>query len=376
MKRVVIVRSNGVDPDSRVEKIANSLMKNGYAVTLLVWDRSADHRIKKDKKQLMNFNVDRIGIGAKAQFGAGKKSLIPFIKFQCQIFFWLIKNRKKYDICHLCDFDTAFTGSLVCRLFKKKFVFDIFDYLSTNPKSGFRKLIKRLEDSVINAADAVIICTEQRKEQISGTNPRNLTVIHNSPEKLFTFKPMLKSESDKIKICYVGILQEHRLLKEMIDCISSIPDVELHIGGFGLLEEQIKDKAEKNDNIFFYGKLLYNETLSLESQCDVLTAVYEPTIGNHQYAAPNKFYESLMFGKPVIMVKGTGMSDVVEQKKLGVVIDYSYDGFRNGVLKLISEIDSWKDIGNRMKQIYETDFSWQEMETRLFNLYAVLLGKE
>lgn len=376
MKRVVIVRSNGVDPDSRVEKIANSLMKNGYAVTLLVWDRSADHRIKKDKKQLMNFNVDRIGIGAKAQFGAGKKSLIPFIKFQCQIFFWLIKNRKKYDICHLCDFDTAFTGSLVCRLLKKKFVFDIFDYLSTNPKSGFQKLIKRLEDSVINAADAVIICTEQRKEQISGTNPRNLTVIHNSPEKRFTFKPMLKSESNKIKICYVGILQEHRLLKEMIDCISSIPDVELHIGGFGLLEEQIKDKAEKNDNIFFYGKLLYNETLSLESQCDVLTAVYEPTIGNHQYAAPNKFYESLMFGKPVIMVKGTGMSDVVEQKKLGVVIDYSYDGFRNGVLKLISEIDSWKDIGNRMKQMYEADFSWQEMETRLFNLYAVLLGKE
>ena len=34
-----------------------------------------------------------------------------------------------------------------------------------------------------------------------------------------------------------------------------------------------------------------------------MTAIYDPNISNHYYAAPNKFYEALMLGKPLIMVK-------------------------------------------------------------------------
>ena len=52
-----------------------------------------------------------------------------------------------------------------------------------------------------------------------------------------------------------------------------------------------------------YGKLQYSQTLALESQCDIRVATYDPSIRNHKYSAPNKFYESLMLGKPIIMAK-------------------------------------------------------------------------
>lgn len=54
--------------------------------------------------------------------------------------------------------------------------------------------------------------------------------------------------------------------------------------------------------IFFYGKILYYETLKLESSCDIMADLYDPSNPDNYYAALNKFYEALMLGKPLILV--------------------------------------------------------------------------
>ena len=36
-------------------------------------------------------------------------------------------------------------------------------------------------------------------------------------------------------------------------------------------------------------EFLYENVLNIETTADVLTALYDPTLKNHQYAAPNKF---------------------------------------------------------------------------------------
>lgn len=369
MKRIIITRSNPIEPDSRVEKEANSLIKAGYDVCLVAWERDENFYKKDDLKQLADCKVRRIRFGAKASYGAGMKNIIPFMRFQISLFIWLIKNRRMYDICHFCDFDTAFIGSIACKFTKKKYVFDIFDYLSTEPRTRKQKIIEKLENKTINGAIATIICTEQRKKQISKSNPRNLTVIHNSPAKNFFSLKETKIKGIRTKIAYVGILQEYRLIKEMIEVISSMPDVELHIGGFGKLEDDLLAASSVYENIIYYGKLSYKDTLQLESQCDILTAMYDPKIGNHRYAAPNKFYEALFLGKPLIMVKGTGMSNIVSEENIGVLIDYSKDGFKDGIETLIGLKSQWKIMGKKMQRVYLQKYSWDEMERRLRKLY-------
>ena len=47
-KKVCIIRSNPVRPDSRVEKEAWTLKKNGYDVHILAWDRSTNIRETND----------------------------------------------------------------------------------------------------------------------------------------------------------------------------------------------------------------------------------------------------------------------------------------------------------------------------------------
>lgn len=101
-----------------------------------------------------------------------------------------------------------------------------------------------------------------------------------------------------------------------------------------------------------------------------MLAIYDPSIENHRFAAPNKFYESLMLAKPVVMVRGTGMSQVVETEDIGVLIDYSLHGFENGILGLASRKIEWQAMQQRMANIYDSQYCWDEMKQRLLRLYS------
>ncbi len=48
-RRVCIIRSNPVDPDSRVEKEAYSLAVAGFDVQILAWDRNSDHAPEEER---------------------------------------------------------------------------------------------------------------------------------------------------------------------------------------------------------------------------------------------------------------------------------------------------------------------------------------
>ena len=189
-------------------------------------------------------------------------------------------------------------------------------------KTAIEKPILKLENSVIHSADATIICTEKRKEQIAGSAPKRLAVIHNTPSESQIRQCDNKTkQTGRTKIVYVGILEPSRLLKEIVDAVSENNTMELHVGGFGILNDFFIEKSRTFDNIYYYGKLAYDQTLSLEYECDIMLAIYDLAIENHRFAAPNKFYESLMLGKPVIMVRGTGMSEIVEGNSIGELIE-------------------------------------------------------
>lgn len=254
-------------------------------------------------------------------------------------------------------------------------VYDIFDYLFTytdGKYSYLKKIIVKLQHKIINKADATIICTENRKEQIKGTNPKNLTIIHNTPQQKTFSLSKLNLNKNKVKIVYVGIFQDGRLLKGLAEVVRKNPKYELHIGGFGKYDKFFKDLALSCSNIIYYGRLSYDKTIELEDSCDIMTAIYDPSIGNHYYAAPNKFYESLMLGKPIIMVSNTGMSSIVKKYDIGELINYDEESLEQAIENLIKRKNEWNKISFKMRTLYKEQYSWEEMERRLIALYGRL----
>ncbi len=380
-QRILMVRALKGVPDSRVEKEVFSLSKQ-YSVTVLGWDR--EFKYKKTKKSIIKIfgkDITFYHIGIPSPVGEGfYKLFFPMLKFWKEEYTFLKVNRDKYDIIHACDFDTAFIASLIAKRFKKKLVYDIFDYYSESHAGPVkvRKLIKKIDDFIISNSDVTIICSELRREQVKDAKPRKLVVIHNTPmnmETAYTEENIIQIP-DKVRLVYVGLLSRDRYLEEIANVVVKRNDIEWHIGGWGVLDKYFQEKGKSNKNIRYYGKVAYRDVLTLEKDCDLMTAIYDPILPNHKYAAPNKFYEALMVKRPLIMIKGTGMDSYITEYDLGEVLNLENSNFEfefNSALdKLIARRSEWKQMVERGYRLYINEFSWDEMQQRLLNLYEDL----
>lgn len=374
--KVIFVRSNPVMPDPRVEKEANSLLELGYDVGILAWNRNTDSE-KTSKYGTIPLERGTVPIrwfNVRATFGGGIRNIFSLVIFLLLELGWLIKHRREYDVIHACDFDTVIPAFICSKLFGKKYVYDIFDYYvdAYSVPTFIKPLIEKIDIFMIGCANAVIIVNESRYKQIEKSNPKKLFVIHNSPDiKYFQHNEsqVIHNESTKPKFVYVGILSEGRMLKEIIEVFEKTKEWELHIGGFGELEEYIKGKANNNTNILFYGKIPYKTTLKLESQCDALFAVYDPSIPNHKYSSPNKFYEAMILGKPIIVAEGTGIDKIVKAENLGKTIPYTKEALLIACRDVVSEIEQNVISSKAMVDLYNKKYSWNIMRDRLKELY-------
>ena len=72
-----------------------------------------------------------------------------------------------------------------------------------------------------------------------------------------------------------------------------------------------------------------------------------------------------------MMLKGSGMSEIVEKEKIGAVIEPNGDSFKEGIKK-IKALKKDKSLKKKMNNIFKKEFSWEIMEKRLFDLYEEL----
>ena len=373
MKRVILLRSNPVMPDPPVEKMADALLEMGYAVTIVAWDRNSD----TDTQTVKSEHCHVVRFGATAAYGAGAKSLGALVRFQWKLWNWLRQNRGTYDIIHAFDLDTGLVARMAAGMWRKKFVYHILDFYADShfSRDWVRGAVARLERGVIERADSVIICTEKRREQLGRCRQKHIDVIHNTPPESLagTGDVALQGPGQRSRIAYVGTMLEGRGIIQMLDAVREDSRFELHMGGFGPLADQVEQAAqEEQSGVFWYGRLPYEQTLALERQCDIMLALYDPAIPNHRYAAPNKLYEAMMLGKPVLTCAGIGWDDVVKEQETGMLTEFSPEGMRKGLDEIFALRDRWAAMGENARTCYRDRYSWQKMKQRIGDIYSRL----
>lgn len=155
---------------------------------------------------------------------------------------------------------------------------------------------------------------------------------------------------------------EHRGLRELVEIAGKYFEIKVHIAGFG--DEKITQIIKQADiyysNIFYYGKLDYITALELMGAGDLLYAMYYTSNANHIYAAPNKFYESLLLNKPILTNTGTLMSDIVAKYNTGYVINEGKDALEKFFMWWMDNADKVCDIN--FTHLYE-QISIQQKES-------------
>ena len=367
MKTVAFIRGTGIYDDSRSTKEIAALVENGYKVYILGWDR--DGRAQEKCREIFGEYGDALSLyfyNVRVPNGLGMKNigkLLGWIRWIKKTLFSL----PEVEIVHACDLDTGIAAKAYCKKTGKKLIYDIFDYyIDTHTVPGpLRSVVERMEIGVINRADVTIICTEERTEQIAKATPRKLAVIHNSPD---VDVPPASAELNDYAYC--GSLSDMRLLSEIFDLYGENRDIKMITAGYGKHSARAAELSEANDGFTFLGSISYSDVLKVESESRVLSAIYEPTIRNHRLCAPNKFYEALALGKPLIVCRGTGIDKVVEENDIGAVIDYDAHSFYEALRRLLSDDKVRAEMGERARALYEEKYRWSQMKGVLLSLYS------
>src|SRR5699024_6200325 len=140
------------------------------------------------------------------------------MKYNKALYKWLKDNRDKYDAIHAIDYDAGSIAIRIKNKYNKKIIYHIADFYAEsrlNIPNVLKKYLRKKEYNLINHADATIICSEDRKEQIEGSQPKKLVVVHNTPpieQKEHEIKSILDKET--IKLTYIGGLEKKRFINQ------------------------------------------------------------------------------------------------------------------------------------------------------------------
>ena len=364
-KKVIFVRSNPVSPDPRVEKEAAALSKEGFEVSILAWDREKMN--KRHEKKSFGF-ITRFRLYAPY----GKLSVFFYLPiWWFYVFFYLLLH--KFDVVHACDLDTALPSLIAAKIKRKKIIYDIFDFYADfvpfSKESLFYRMIKKIDFFVINHSNSVIIVSDERKKQIAGSNPRTLIIIYNSPPKIEVIPRFIPNRN--FSIFYAGILDNNRDLDTLISAAKDNPKIHITIAGYGEKSEYYKQI--KMENYEFLGKISYQRVLKETAKADALIATYDPSIRNHKFSSPNKVFEAMLLGKPIIVAKNTGIDKLVTKKDFGIMVKYNnLKDLSNAINLLATNKSMYKNFVQNALNSYP-NYSWERMAKRLIDTYKKLV---
>lgn len=372
-KRVVFVRSNAVNPDPRVERAARALKHLFQHVTVLAWDRT-----ESGTSRVASPHYEVIQVAVRGRYGSGMRNIPHLFRWWLRVFGWLIAH--EWDVVHACDFDGVVPSVLAARLLRRKIVYDIFDWYSDmawRAPDWLRTIIREIDRKLVSSADAVILCDEARIEQLRGARPRCLAVVYNTPEVMDATQ---FSECDSTTgaissrqcvVCYIGLLERERGLLQLLDAVANLEEeLVLLMGGWGPDEELIRCNLPSNAH--WLGRIAYTDALRRIAASDVLVALYDPRIPNHQYASPNKLYEAMAFGKPIVVADDTLLADKVRQYGMGLVVSYGCpDQLRWALSSLARNTELRRTLGENARRAY-LRHSWTESEKELLRVYHSL----
>jgi len=366
--KVLIIRSRLIDPN--FFKIAYTLKNNGYDVDILVWNRSVIKNIKQKK----DFNIKLFNLRAPHD----SLSIIPYIPIWIIYeYFYILFN--KYDIIQANDFDTIIPV-YINNIYKKyKIVYMIYDYYSSNFPSYFPNFIinifSKIENFFIKNSNLLFLVDPSRLKQVN-KNIHNYQIIYNTPNEKILKKIDRKKKNNIFTIFYGGILHSSRGLIDILNIVKKRKDIKIIIAGEGPLKKDIIEYSNKYDNIYYIGFISYNELISYTKNSDLIIALYDPKIRNSQFASPNKLFESMMCGKPIIVNTNTAMSNIVLKEKCGLLVEYGNILDLENAINIIKDNPEKKKIlGENGMNAYKMKYNWKLMEKVIVTSYEDLLKK-
>lgn len=312
----------GKYPDPRLQNRISTEKKVGR-VSLICWDMGS---VNFD---FLDDEVDIYPIKIKANRTNPLKRLLPTIIFAVKAQKRLFKISPQ--ILHVENVDMLFVAFLyyLFRRDKPKIIYEVADLhglIINNPKSSGRKFIKwiliKLEKYLCKKISILILTSNKFYEvYYRGFVSREKVLFIPNIPNLAAFSNYRKKQGGKFTIGFIGAVRYKEQMKLLIDAAEG-KGVDILIAGFAF-DREIEAYCANKRYVIFYGKYDYNKDIAnIYGQVDCVYSVYNADDNNVKVALPNKLYEAVYCELPIIVAKGTYLSELVERMGIGITVSH------------------------------------------------------
>ena len=122
----------------------------------------------------------------------------------------------------------------------------------------------------------------------------------------------------------------------------------------------------------YLGVVPMAEVVPRTRAADVVHGMLDPSMRLFRLAAPNKFYEALVAGRPIVVSKGTWVGDEVEAAGCGVAVDFTKEALRDALRALATDPAARERMGRNALRLAQETYNWTRDEAALLEAYRRL----
>ena len=313
LKKVIITTSNNLVFDNRVHKITLSLINLGFDV----W---------KTGRNFPHVKAGRKRPGREILFNLPfKKGPLFYTSLSIYTFFFLFFQ--KYDLIWAVDMDTLPAARIAGFLRRKPVVFDSHEYFSESPELKHRKLVKKtwrfLESIFIPGADIFFTVSPGLVKLYKQNFGIEFTLLRNLPLKNESYRPPLL-HSEPPTLLYQGAINVGRGIAQTIKAMKFLPEYKFIIVGRGDCTEELQDLTRDlhlEKQVEFKGAVPFEDLYKFQEGVLLGMCIHENIGLNYFYALPNRLFDYMQAGIPVICNGFPDMKEIIRENDTGLIID-------------------------------------------------------
>ena len=365
-KRVIVTVTNDLTGDQRIHKVAMSLIRFGYQPSVV------GRRLPDSVPVTRPYRCRRFRLPVN-------KGPFFYIAYNIRLLLYLSVVRA--DIFLANDLDTLPAVFVAGKIRRKKIVYDSHEYFTEVPELVDRPRIKRIWELIEAWIFPRLTCVFTVNSSIANIYEskygNTIRVIRNvpsagGPEPIPGILPA--GFTERPFIVYQGAVNIGRGLEEMIRALPLMPDFHLVIAGDGDIRVDLQalvDRLELDSRVFFTGKVPFGQ-LSWYTRQAVLGMSLEQDIGlNYHFALPNKLFDYMHAGIPVIASNLPEIRQIVEKVGFGVIVDRFDPEYLSQTIKSMlcnpELLQIWRE--NALKAA--PDYTWEAEEKVLLNFFPM-----
>jgi glycosyltransferase involved in cell wall biosynthesis len=373
-KKLVSIVLNDFTHDSRVLKECQSLMSDGFMVSVAAMHSPGLLELEnQDGLEVRRFKIATQKLPNNLFFSG-----IKYLHLLWRIYSFA----KTADIYHCNDIEALPIGVFAKWMGRnKKVVYDAHEYESEKAGvSGFRKkLLFVFERFFIKFADQTITVGDKIAEEYANlyaipkpTVVMNCPVLKSKEYDRTLLRKQFSIADETILLMVQGTLTPDRGIQETLDAFIKVnrKDMALVFMGYGSMESVIKEYAAKQSNIYFMPSVAPEVVVSYTASADVGLTFIENSNLSYYYSLPNKFFEYIHADLAIISWPLFEIKQIIEKENIGLITDDFTSKSIETVLKLLSKDNISNYRSNILSLKYK--YNWEEQEKRLLSVYREL----